>query len=470
MTTGTARAAAWLYAAVVVAVLAHFLYGLPIQMSDSYGNMLKLDLSWTELMVAEFTQQAYLRPFLWGAMKAVYDASDGNYFAWFRGTHVAQVAVLVALYVHLVRPRTWGDAAALPIGLAALIGIHTFAGTIREAFPVNTFLTMMICCFAAAAIALGRYHWWNDLLVPLIFAAASLTVESGLLVGVVVIAAALVGGRGVSRIGQGLVLLLGAGYFILRFAVLEVGSPDLLERSSGYGFGVLDPPDLVARFGDNPLTFYVYNVVTSFLSVLFAEPRAGVFRFVRELTYDVNPGNVITVAATTLMTFVILWHAWGRRRAWMARTVDHGDRLVLMFPLVLAANALISYPYTKDVIMSPAGGFYALAAYVAVRHLIATERVRAMSVAWQRAAVAACCAALGTTWAIRHVSVHALLNVDALRVRNEWVYVEGWLEQQNYRLDDPRDRALLKTLQDDALIKHPMPPAFAPASRLYDVD
>lgn len=470
MTTGRARMAAWLYAAAVVVILAQFLYALPIQMSDSFGNMLNLDLSWTELMVAQFTQQAYLRPFLWGAMKAVYDAADGNYYAWFRGTHVAQVAVLVAVYVHLVRPRAWADAAALPLGLAVLIGIHTFAGTIREAFPVNTFLTMMICCFAAAAIALSRYRWWNDLLVPLIFAAASLTVESGLLVGVVVFAAAFVGGRGVSRIGQALVLLLGAGYFVLRFAVLDVGSPDLLERSSGYGFSVLDPPDLVARFGDNPLPFYAYNVATSFASVLFAEPRAGVFRFVRELTYDLNPGNVVTVAATTLMTLVICWYAWDRRRAWLARTLDHGDRLVLMFPMVLAANAAISYPYTKDVIMSPAGGFYALAAFVAVRHLMTTVQLPAVSATWKRAALAICCAALGTTWAVRHVAVHALLNVDALRVRNEWVYVDSWLEQQNYRLDDPRDRALLNSLRNDALLTHPMPPRFAPASRIYDVN
>ena len=47
-------------------------------------------------------------------------------------------------------------AAAVPLGLAALLGIHTFAGTVREAFPINTFMTILICCFAAADLAWTR--------------------------------------------------------------------------------------------------------------------------------------------------------------------------------------------------------------------------------------------------------------------------------------------------------------------------
>src|SRR5262249_45528926 len=153
----------------------------------------------------------------------------------------------------ILRPRTWTDAAVVPLGLAALLGSHTFTGTVTEAFPINTYLTIVLCCFAAAALVLSSHRWWTDVLAILLFVIAALTVESGLLVGVILVGGVLVGGRGVSRWGIGLVVLLLAGYFVLRFTWLHVGSPGLEERSSGFGFGVLDPKELIARFGRNPL-------------------------------------------------------------------------------------------------------------------------------------------------------------------------------------------------------------------------
>ena len=136
--------------------LALALLAIPIQVSDSFGNMLKLSTPWPAFAIQEFTQPSYLRPFLWMQLKAVHDLSGGHYYAWFRGFHVVQVVVLAGLYLHLVRPRSWRDAAAVPLGLAVLVGHHAFTGTVTEAFPINTFLTVVICCFAAAALALGR--------------------------------------------------------------------------------------------------------------------------------------------------------------------------------------------------------------------------------------------------------------------------------------------------------------------------
>ena len=94
---------------------------------------------------------------------------------------------------------------------------------------------------------------------------AALTIESGLLVWVILVGGFVVGARGISRGGVAALLALLVVYFVLRFPVLDVGSPDLIERSSGFGFRILDPPDLVARFGSNPYPFYLYNIVCSFL-------------------------------------------------------------------------------------------------------------------------------------------------------------------------------------------------------------
>jgi hypothetical protein len=463
-----ATIAAWVYAMLVAAVLGHFLVGLPIQVSDSFGNMLKLEVSWSDLLVGEFTQRAYLRPFLWAELKLVYDLAGGNYFEWYRGTHVVQIFVLVALFVHLARPRRWADVGALALGLAVLIGLHTFSGTIREAFPINTFLTILICCFAAAAVSLAPYRWWNDVLALIIFVIAALTVESGLLVFVITVGLALVGARGVSRRGVALVVAACAGYFVLRFVLLDVGSPGLAERATGFGFGVLERDEVYARFKDNPLPLYLYNVVSSALSVLFSEPRGGVYR----LTWGVSnnyyePAIILAALASITATAVIGWFAWHRRHLWWRRSFDRDDQLVLLFVMVLGANSVISYPYTKDVIMSAAGAFYALAVYAAVRRFVAA------SPRWispRGIATALCCLLLGVTWAVRHTAAHAYLRQQALVVRNEWAYVHSWLERQNMSVEEPGPRALLRQLRDDALIRHPTPPLFPIQSRWFDLD
>jgi hypothetical protein len=382
---------------------------------------------------------------------------------------VAQVFALVLLFLAWVRPRTWKDAAIVPLALAALLGIHTFEGAIMEAFPVNTFLTILLCCLAAANLAFAAPRWWVDVAAALLFVVAALTVESGLLVWVIVVGAALVGARGVSRAGLGALTVLLAGYFVLRFAVLDVGAPDLLERSSGFGFRVLDTGELVARFGDAPWVFYAYNVVTSFLSVLVGEPRGGVFRLVRGLTTgSVPPALVVSVAASTLGTALVAAYVWQRRTAWLGRRFTRDDQVVALFLIVLAANAVISYPYTKDVIMSPAGVFYAAALFAAARGLTLGGIGGRGALASAMAAVF--CLGLGTAWAVRDVGMHLNLRLSALRAGNDWGYADDQFARQE-RVLEGEDLRLFRQLQHDALIAHPPPPQlWLQELRLFDVN
>src|SRR5262245_12595307 len=229
------------------------------------------------LVNGEFHQVAYLRPLGWAQLRILMDASRGHYYEWFRGWHVVQIVVLVVLFLRLVRPRTLAGAAVVPLGLAALIGIHTFAGTVRESFPVNMFLMVLICSFAAADLALGQHRVWKDIASALLFVFATLSVESGILVAVVFVAAFMVGGRGVSRVGVAMQVLLVIGYLVLRFSILHIGSPGLEERTSGYGFSRLDPSALIEKFGTRPVPFYAYNVASSLLSIVVSEPREGVW-------------------------------------------------------------------------------------------------------------------------------------------------------------------------------------------------
>lgn len=449
---------AYVYGALVVVGVGYFLLDLPVQVTDSYGNMVQAEQGtlW-DLTYRQFFQRAYLRPLLWAHIRVLLDAAGTSYFWTFRGWHVGQVALLVVLFLAIVRPRGAASAAAVPVGLAALVGMHTFAGTVREAFPVNTFMTILLCCYGAMATSLGPPRWWRDAAALLLFVFAALTVESGLLVWVVFVAAWMAGARGVSRWGIAAQFALLAGYFYLRFVVLEVGAPGLEERSSGYGFSTRDPAELIASFGGNPLPFYAYNVVSSILTVFFGEPRGGVWVTVREaLTrHEYVTVRSVLVLACTLGTAVILSYVWNRRREWLARRFDRADQIVFVFFGVTAANAVISYPYTKDVIMSPAGVFFAVALTVALRDLL--QRVEAATLT-RAFGVGVLVTGLSLAWAVTIVSAHYGLRRAAEQTRTEWAYVDALLERGGVVVTEPSAAAMKRRLQDEAVRLHPMRP------------
>ena len=106
-----------------------------------------------------------------------------------------------------------------------------------------------------------------------------------------------------------------AGYFALRFLLLDVGAPGLSERSSGFGFSVMDPQELDARFGQNPLPFYAYNVLSALSSLLFAEPRAGVWRMTSSvLAGEATLAGFVGVVASAGGTLLIAGYSVGPAR------------------------------------------------------------------------------------------------------------------------------------------------------------
>lgn len=451
------RMLSYAYAALVVCALGYFLVDLPIQVTDSYGNLVQASSGTLGSLVAgQFRGHGFLRPLLWAHIRILYDASGGHYFEWFRGWHVVQIVLLVVLFLRLVRPERLSDAAAVPIGLAALVGIHTFAGTIREAFPINAYMTILLCCAFAADLALGPPRWWRDVAAVVLFAFASLTAESGLLIAVIIVAAYVAGARGVST--RGVIAVVGcvAAYLFLRFVILNVGTPELTERSSGFGFSRREPDELAAMFGGSPLPFFAYNVVASALSVLFSEPRGGVWMAIRGLVDgDARAVSFLNVAASMLGTLAIVMYAWQRRAGWWARRFTRGDQLTIIFVAVLGANAAISYAYTKDVILSPAGVFYAVALTVATASIIesSTRPTR------RRVAMMALLLALSTTWGLRAIGAHIGLRKAAVTTRNEWALVDAWLEREGQIPRSPGAAALKQQLQDDAVWRHPARPA-----------
>jgi len=130
--------------------------------------------------------------------------------------------------------------------------------------------------------------------------------------------------------------------------------------------------------------------------------------------------------------------------------------------MVLIANAVISYPYTKDVIMSPAGAFFAVAGFVALRNLLPALPSR---LAPETAAMAVAAALIVSgTWAVRVIGTHLNLRTGAFVERNEWVYAESSLADEGIVLTDSESQ-LMRQLRDDAIFVHPPPPPLDPPFR-----
>jgi hypothetical protein len=455
MLSTTAAAPRWglyaqMYGAVIAAGFGYFLAGIPIQVSDSLGNLTSVHAAgWSELLRDQFWSRAYFRPLLLAQTKALLDLSGGQYFLAFRGFQVVQVFAAIWLFIRLLGVRSSGQCLAAMIAVSVLAGSHTFAGAIREAYPINNYMTVALCCLVALNVLAGeRPRWHTDLLVVACFVLALGTIETGLIVWGCLFVGRLAGWRGVSLPALGVATLIVIAYFAMRFTVLNVGLPDLLERSSGYGFSRLDPKELNERFAASRHWFYLYNIGSSIATVLFSEPRAGVWMFVRELgSEEPQPWIWINVIASTAGTALVLWYAVTRR--WWAdpRTWSHGQRLVIVAAAVIAANAGISYPYTKDQIMSLGGMLFAAAVFAAV----AWRLDEWPAAPFRRVATAALLVVVsaGGSWRVlglQHNLVHT-----AFTQRNDWAYTDLWIASHPDEQRYPGNVQLVNSLYQDAL-------------------
>ena len=439
------------------AVVAWYVAHIPVQMSDSLGNLLQVRaVSYQRLFFDQLIAKGFLRPLLWVQIKLAYDVAGGHYWLAFKAIHTLQLLAMAVLTVRLLRVRSYLDAAAVPLVMAVVFGLHTFNGTVREAHPVNAFLTMVVCVLLAINLSTLRPRLRVDVFAAVLLAFAALTVESGLLVGVALVAGRLVGLKGVSRGGVVVCLAVVAGYLALRFGVVQNGFPGLDERSSGFGVRVLDPSELMARFGARPLVLYAYNVLAALMTVLFSEPRGGVFELGKRwvLNDDVPEWLALDIGTSLLTT--MLCTVWGIQaiRRWRARRTSYADRVAGVACAVLVANAVMSYGYTKDVIMSPGGVCFALVVYAAVRSL--AEPAVAPVAGRIMAAVLVSCVAAG--WAVRAAALPVLLTEWAFKTRNDWATVYPWLEGQRIAVTLPEERALVETLRRAALnmpVPHP---------------
>ncbi len=436
-----------------------FLLRIPVQLSDSFTEFLVMqDRSLREVVAEEFSGGPYFRPLRRGLIKVLFDLSGGHYSAWFRGFHALELIALFVLVVRMFRVQSLAAAAAVPLLLAMIVGLHTFYDVLREAFPVNHFLTIAICCVAAVNLAQSRGGVLVDLCAVALLAFAMLTIESGLLVWVVFVAAYIAGYRGISRPALAALTAAFGFYFILRFVVLGGTIPAINERETGFALAAANPEELKRLFGGDLWPFYIYNVLSAMSCVLFAEPRSGTWIFVRgALNNDLAPWQILGVLTSTLTTLLIARYAALRFPKYRRLDLNDDDRLVMLFIAILPANAAFAAVYAKDVILSPAGIFYGVAAAVVLKQLL-FEEVAARHTAIRGLAFAVTLV-IACGWTIRAVGIHYRLREVAAVARDDWAYYDRWERRQDTdHVTTPAEKRVWQTLYDDAIWKRSPPP------------
>lgn len=447
----------WAYAITAVFCLSfsYDLIRIPVQVHDSLPDIQEVRAvpSAAAAFMRVLTSEAYLRPLKAAQIRFVFDASSGHYTIAYRGVHVLLFVLTLWMFTRVLQVKTATDLSAALFALTVLLGLHTFSNLLREAYPINHYLEIVLFSLVVLNLAQGRPGWIADAAAGLIFAAAALIIESGLLIWVVIVAARLGGLRGISRRGVVLVSLLLCGYAYLRMFGVSTGLPALDERSSGFFLRMFEGDELLERFGQNPLPFYAYNVFASALSVLFSEPRAGVIVIARDyFRGNLTPWSLVAIVSSSITTILILAAAVSSWRDRASR--DGPDRFFFVFAAVLVANAVLSYSYLKGDIVSVAGTFYALAAYAAVRRLM-----RAGDFTGRVTAAILCTTLLiaSAGWATRTAGLHYSLRYAAFKTRNDWASVPAqWMET-------PEQRAVTERLRQDALEQGAVAPRFYPA-------
>jgi hypothetical protein len=344
--------------------------------------------------------------------------------------------------------------AALAFGLVVLTGMHTFAGLFREAFPVNHYLIVAVCTLATFALAQSRGGWLADLAAIMLLANAALSFESGLMVWPIAVAGYASGLRGISRHGVVLMTLFVVLYAALRVGLLEKEGAGLGERGTGFGAGTLTESEQVERFGNRPYVLYAYNSTMAATSVLLSQPQAGRFTVVRSWNeHPLPPVFIVQIGSSLLTSLLIAWYMCTRgpsgQRRWREPTS-------LTFFAVIGASAALSYAYAKDEIISTAGVFYALAAYAAVRGLIAIRPPP-----WIAGLLVILSLAVSAAWATRSGGLHLRLRHGAFEARAGWAYVLSPLAPATWP-KDTHTRQVVARMREEALLHPTVAPALLP--------
>jgi hypothetical protein len=156
--------------------------------------------------------------------------------------------------------------------------------------------------------------------------------------------------------------------------------------------------------------------------------------------------RVLFPLATSIATTALI--AWAAVRSLRSAALADTGKFIAVFASVLGANAVLSFSYTKDEIISPAGVFYALAAFAVMRELLT------VSAGWRPpvrlvCTVFLCLLTIG--WTFRSVGVHILMRTQAIKHQNDWAPLPFAWQRNDDWPEEPEAQQLILQLRREAI-------------------
>ena len=440
------RASSYLLGLMIAFGLSVSIFNTPFQVSDNIAHIrIAYSKSWKELFEHTLVY-GQVRPMLWATVKIVYELSQGHVFIAYKIFHCFQVFLVAFLLVRLFSVRSLPQLMAASLALVVFIGIHTFAETVTQAYPVNSHLTIILCCLINFNLLRSKGGWQVDIAAVFTFLVALFTVETGALAGLILFSGFVLGYRGVSRWAFVGLLAVIALYIVAAIAIVQ--EIPTSSRGIGFGLSLKSPEELSQIIGDSTYLLYLYNVASAALSVLFSEPRDGIWRITNHvLNGGLQPWMLIQAASSCILTAVIAWAICLRFRFWLALSLTEYDRLILMALLILAGNSLIGFGYSYDAVLGVAGAFYAIAAFAACAILF-EPRTRPKLSLGSRVIIVPLLLAMTLGWSARAVGLHHQIRLTAWKNQQEWPRALEHLQMTSAASEnDPFKAFVLETRQ-----------------------
>ncbi len=414
--------------------------------------------SWGELLWEQFVSGTEeFRPLYYVIVRATYDVAGGPSVAVFRTAQVAVLLLCCMFYYWLITPRSPSTALGFVAALACFVGLHTSVNNLTFSLPVY-FGPFVVAIVLGTFLLLRRPPSLGvDIAAGLLSLAAVFLVEYGILVGLIWLVAGVLRLGSASRRGVILTLTAIGLYVALRVSTNTHPVPGPFYTETGLFFteGV-SVNELRDIFAGQAWMFHAYNVMATFLGLLFSEPRGGVYFALDSLFNDAptRPWQLVNWTTSLLSTeLILIWIVQWRRRSLEER------RTIVLAVVVIIVNSVFGYLYTRDRIQFVGGTMYALLLGMAIvslwEHRLTHTQTRSRL-------MASVLIVLTIGWGVRAAGTIVWARDEAWAARDEWANYDR-LRPPESRYDDPTLEVLPETLRRQALERELVDPRGDPA-------
>jgi hypothetical protein len=435
-------------------------------LGDTYLHLARPALaSWPQAVADAFTSGREYRPLFDLAIKVSYEAA-GTWLPFYQALVLLLFASLLIVIVLACRPVGPRRACAACLAVSCVAALHT-SRILFGFWPLNHYAAVMVCIVLVIALALHPVTRRVDWLFGVLALLAMLGLELGALIVPLAVVLWWFAAPGLGRRGVVCVLAAAAVYLAIRLTFAEY-SGESLYADTGFIFQTVNAAELRERFGNSPWPLWIYNVGSTFLTIVASEPREGVFSFVESLLADdMESWRWFHVGLSAATTFVV---AGGLVRGWPWTERDR--LLVAAGSALLVSGSALGFLYTRDRIGLAGGIGYALLLYVACASWLerpagatdpagslrgATSPAAKPPAGWRHVIVKGVLALVAAGWVIR--SGETLFQLRDLA----WDYHTEWTERFEELGARQEHTALLQQLRAAALAKTPPDPRHDPA-------